>query len=946
MKKILLTLGVLISAATASAVYAEFAPGQTLDPGCAPTTSTCTVTQITVNVSTGNFGIGTTTPGQKLSVAGDILGNNIIGSYFTATSTTATSTLLAGLNVGLLNVSSTTASSTFANGINLTTGCFSISGSCLATISLSTANTWSALQTFGNILLTGSTTLQNFTGLSATTTHSTTTSLYVSGATTTRIANGVNLSAGCFAINDVCVGGSGGGSGTVNSGAIGQTSFYAAVGTALTATSSLYIATTSYVGINTQLPTAQFEVNGDILFSSTTVGFSRRLSVATSSSQTVPSLFYITNANGFSTANNTGVAGGQLSIAAGNGGVGPSTGVGGSGVGGALTLTGGTGAAVGSAGAGAGGALTITGGAAASTGSGGAAGGALTLTGGAGAGTSVSSGGAVSLTGGAGSGTASGGAVSLTAGANGSAATGAAVTILAASGGSTGGAVSVTSGAVVGSGTGGAVNITGGAVSSVGTGGAVVIAGGAGGGSGGVGGALTISSGNASGASAGGVASFFSGNGGSGSAGGVAQLYAGSGGTNAAGGIAKVYGGIAGSNNQAGGDVYIYGGLNSGSGAFGDVLLQYDGASSFGKVGVGTSTPWGFFSIHATSSIPSFVIGSSTATTFIVAADQSVGIGTSTPWRTFSVNGTMAFNGLTATGATSNTLCIDSVTKEVTQNNAATCTVSSQRFKHDILDLNEGLNAVMALRPVSFKLNSNEEDHIGFIAEEVNLVDPRLVFYDSGTTVPRGVRYEEVTALLAKAIQEQQIRIQALESGSSGSGGGGGISFASVLSSLEALGTKITDGLLSVKNLLADQVTTKKLCLEEVCVTKVQLQTLLQNANIQPDQADITDVTQTSADSSSGGSIDTEAPTITIVGNNPANLTKGETYLDHGATVVDNVDQNLGLQISGDQIDTTISGTYTITYTATDQAGNTATSTRQVIVSEPTSDDSSTEVSI
>ncbi len=52
-------------------------------------------------LSGGNVGIGTTTPGQKLSVAGDILGNNIINSYFTSTSTVATSTIsTGGLAVG------------------------------------------------------------------------------------------------------------------------------------------------------------------------------------------------------------------------------------------------------------------------------------------------------------------------------------------------------------------------------------------------------------------------------------------------------------------------------------------------------------------------------------------------------------------------------------------------------------------------------------------------------------------------------------------------------------------------------------------------------------------------------------------------------------------------------------------------------------------------------
>ena len=62
------------------------------DAGTAQATSTLFIS------STGSLGIGTTSPGQKLSVAGDILGNNFIGSYFTATSSTATSTLAGGFS--------------------------------------------------------------------------------------------------------------------------------------------------------------------------------------------------------------------------------------------------------------------------------------------------------------------------------------------------------------------------------------------------------------------------------------------------------------------------------------------------------------------------------------------------------------------------------------------------------------------------------------------------------------------------------------------------------------------------------------------------------------------------------------------------------------------------------------------------------------------------------
>src|SRR5437870_8361858 len=55
------------------------------------------------------------------------------GSVF-ATST-ATSTFVGGVKTNLLNVTSLTASSTFANGINLTAGCFAINGTCLTSSS-------------------------------------------------------------------------------------------------------------------------------------------------------------------------------------------------------------------------------------------------------------------------------------------------------------------------------------------------------------------------------------------------------------------------------------------------------------------------------------------------------------------------------------------------------------------------------------------------------------------------------------------------------------------------------------------------------------------------------------------------------------------------------------------------------------------------------------------
>lgn len=70
-----------------------------------------------------------------------------------------------------------------------------------------------------------------------------------------------------------------------------------------------------------------------------------------------------------------------------------------------------------------------------------------------------------------------------------------------------------------------------------------------------------------------------------------------------------------------------------------------------GQVGVSSSTPWGFFSINPISGIgnPKFVIGSSTATSFLVASNGNVGIGTTSPGTLFSIQSVANFQLGTST---------------------------------------------------------------------------------------------------------------------------------------------------------------------------------------------------------------------------------------------------------------------------------------------------------
>ncbi|MEK7148246.1 MAG: tail fiber domain-containing protein, partial [Patescibacteria group bacterium] len=196
--------------------------------------------------------------------------------------------------------------------------------------------------------------------------------------------------------------------------------------------------------------------------------------------------------------------------------------------------------------------------------------------------------------------------------------------------------------------------------------------------------------------------------------------------------------------------------------------LTVDGNT--GNVGVGTSTPQFKLQVSSTG-LPQLTLSDSGLATanhfsfrnsngilYIATSSPTSFATSSTPALTIDgTEGSITFNSGLGLGTGGNYLCIDTTTYEVLRGNGAACTASSLKFKENIEDLKYGLGDVLKLRPVSYNYkqgtNMGEGIKLGFIAEEVQELLPEVVTLDNEGNV-FGLDYPILTSVLTKAIQE------------------------------------------------------------------------------------------------------------------------------------------------------------------------------------------------
>lgn len=197
-----------------------------------------------------------------------------------------------------------------------------------------------------------------------------------------------------------------------------------------------------------------------------------------------------------------------------------------------------------------------------------------------------------------------------------------------------------------------------------------------------------------------------------------------------------------------------------------------------GKAGTNRATRIDVFNNNASTTVPRWILlndynqngtndlsllnAAGTYSVLTILQNGNIGFNQTNPTFLLESAGTVRHASLTAAVATNNTLCIIAGTKEVVENAASSCLVSSIRFKDHVLALGDATSSLLAFRPVSYTLKGTAAVRLGLIAEEVYVIEPRLVDLDENN-LPHSVRYAEMVSLVIKGMQELEARIALLE---------------------------------------------------------------------------------------------------------------------------------------------------------------------------------------
>ena len=222
--------------------------------------------------------------------------------------------------------------------------------------------------------------------------------------------------------------------------------------------------------------------------------------------------------------------------------------------------------------------------------------------------------------------------------------------------------------------------------------------------------------------------------------------------------------------------------------------ISYDNSTYVPTNGTGATGTWGIsISGNAATATTSTTAGSATNAinlwgpggSYIASQNAGTSYSNHIQIREAGLAGAQGSNGIYApalafhwSGVVASNIVMEASGRIVITNNpgtsyeafaaaAITCTslteTSSKRYKENINTLDYSISDILKLMPVCYNRIGETKKEIGFIAEDMELVIPEIIEYNYEGEI-EGISYGRLTAVLVKAVKEQQKQIEELKS--------------------------------------------------------------------------------------------------------------------------------------------------------------------------------------